>query len=83
MELRDIQGGAMPADVLREYLKENPESTRIQVALKFVGAFPEVDGAIHQIIWSWKRLRSRGDGLSDEELNEQLLRCLRDAGYLK
>ncbi len=74
-----LNAGAKPTDLLRSILSEHPEYTNHDLAREFCDDLtcPDILDVI-QPIWYWDRPeRPRtGGGLSDDELNAILLRCL-------
>jgi hypothetical protein len=81
MDMRDILTGSRPSVVFREYIRNTPGVSNGDVAMHFGEAFPRMSGEVRQVIWHWKS-PMRDVGMSDEMLDLQVMRCLKEAGYL-
>ncbi len=79
--IEQILMGELPSDVFKSILKVKPELRNADIAELLFEAFPNVGSVGRQAVWHWQR-PGKLQGLSDENLNSQLLILLRDAKYL-
>ncbi|BBB68556.1 hypothetical protein UNDYM_4303 [Undibacterium sp. YM2] len=80
--LEEIYNGKLPCAIFRELIEQDPALTNFRLSQIFRLEFINVDGLAGQLIWHWKG-PGKTQGMRDEVLNEELLRMLKEAGYVE
>jgi hypothetical protein len=80
--MKRILDGEKPSTVFKALIGEKPSLTNGDLAVAFRKLFPSVGVEGMSIIWKWRGPESKV-GLSDAALDEKLLECMRQVGYLK
>ena len=78
-----IKAGVKPTDILRELNAKNPEMNNYELSDIFHENFIGISGEAKQAIWYWKEGRKSEGGYSDNQLDEILMKALREAGLLE
>lgn len=79
--LDEINSGKLPSQIFRNLITVNPLLGNIQIGEIFCDEFLNVSSLAQQIIWHWKG-PGKVQGLNDEGLDAELIRLLKEAGYL-
>ena len=79
--LETILNGELPSVTFRRLVEGDSSMTNIRLSQIFRQEFPNVDSLAGQLLWGWMR-PGKAQGLSDESLDVELLKMLKDAGYL-
>lgn len=75
-----ILNGVPPSHVFRGLAGVDASLTNIKLSQLLRQEFPNLDGLAVQLVWGW-RGPGKKQGLSDESLDIELLRLLKEAGY--
>jgi hypothetical protein len=76
-----ILDGELPSLIFRKLIEVDPTIGNIRLGEMLSDEFVKLDSQAEQLIWHWKG-PGKTQGLSDESLDAELLRMLREAGYL-
>ena len=79
--LEEICKGRLPSEVFRQLIGVDPTLTNIRLSKILRTEFVDIDSLAGQIIWNWKG-PGKMQGMSDESLDAELSRMLKEAGYL-
>ncbi|WP_085711318.1 MULTISPECIES: hypothetical protein [unclassified Pseudomonas] len=75
-----ILDGELPSAVFNMMLKAVSDLDKYVLAEAFLEEYDRLDDKIISVIWHWKSVKSMR-GTSDQQLDEALLRKMREAGY--
>lgn len=78
----DILKGHPPAEVLRDYIAADPARRTTHAAIWLMEHFPRADSVLVNIVWNLSTPTRTHGGAPDEIINREILRVLREAGYL-
>ena len=79
--LEKILNGISPSEVFRKLIETDPSIGNIRLGEILSDEFVELSSLAQQLVWHWKG-PGKTQGLSDESLDAELLRMLKEAGYL-
>jgi len=79
--LEEIRNGELPTTVFKRLIKADSSIGNIRLAEILGDEFVELSSLAQQLVWHWKG-PGRSQGLSDESLDAELLKMLKDAKYL-
>jgi len=79
--LENILSGELPSVVFKRLLEDDPSLTNIRLSQILRTEFANIDSLAGQIVWHWKG-PGKTQGMSDESLDAELSRMLKEAGYL-
>jgi hypothetical protein len=79
--LKRIIDGELPSVIFRCLIEEDETIGNIRLGEMFSDEFANLDGEAEQLIWHWKG-PGKTQGLSDASLDAELIRILREAGYI-
>ncbi|MHA6883129.1 hypothetical protein [Ralstonia pseudosolanacearum] len=80
--IKQLAAGRLASEVFRELMQADASLTGREISRLVVAEFPEVNGAVVQIIRRWKGFGHR-DEVSDADLNLAIVQFLREAGYMR
>ena len=75
-----IREGNKPSKILRDMRSADPDKSIHDIAWEFCECFSELSNEANQVIWHWQGGK-RGKGFNDAELDDELMKLFRDAGY--
>ena len=70
-----------PSKLFRDLVASDPALGNIRLGELFSDEFDNLSGEAQQLIWHWKG-PGKTHGLSDIDLDANLLRLMQEAGYL-
>jgi hypothetical protein len=79
--LEKILSGEPPSVVFRKLIEADSSIGNIRLGEILSDEFIELDSLAQQLVWHWKG-PGKKQGMSDESLDAELLRMLKEAGYL-
>lgn len=78
---KEIVNGELPTSVFRKLIEADPTIGNIRLGEMLINEFIELDSLAQEFVWHW-RGPGKNQGMNDESLNAELVRMLKDAGYL-
>jgi len=75
-----ILDGELPSTVFNMMLKTVHDLDKYALADAFLEEYDRLDDKVVSVIWHWKSVKS-ARGTSDQQLDETVLRKMREAGY--
>ncbi|MCX4216259.1 MULTISPECIES: hypothetical protein [unclassified Pseudomonas] len=75
-----ILDGELPSTVFNMMLETVHDLDKYVLAEAFLEEYDRLDDKVISVIWHWKSVKSMR-GTSDQQLDETLLRKMREAGY--
>jgi hypothetical protein len=79
--LEEIRKGQSPSFVFRKLIEADSSIGNIRLGEILSDEFVELSSLAQQLVWHWKG-PGKTQGMSDESLDAELSRLLKEAGYL-
>ncbi|WP_211472489.1 hypothetical protein [Collimonas humicola] len=80
--LEAILDGELPTTVFKRLIEADPSIGNIRIGEMVSDEFVELDSLAQQLVWHWKG-PGKNHGLSDEGLDAELLKMLKEVGYFQ